>query len=442
MATQPQGDDASLRDPSGPPLFALSGNSCYFRSVAVAVERNDLRQPTHRMADGSQGSFRAWSWLRSLCLVVVLMSVAILLLAAVHVTGLASDMRLAIFRFRDTQAAEPGAESVPGLGAQIREKLERYFTEHQSEIPITSKEIVVEILDQKGLDEMGIIDASFLAKLGDIKSFTHFWAGSYTIRGSTIDVEAQLWSLETAEMVLGAHGGLPRFVPEWHNAVEELVCTVFQDMYFQLTDEVLSIRCPRTFPGVGFDAAAQVGLALVRMGAVNNVIREAEEIRDVKMDEFTWIPEVSLRATYAFMPHLEFIASLKYIWGGRDAGASANVTLDISALSLLGGLAYAWEPPGEWGLRFEFDGQVGWSSGSLRKIDVEGELDCPARIVADGFGLDGSARISVEIMEGWSAELVFGVRGMRLPAPSSQVRDLDFGGFTFAVTLNGRLWGD
>jgi len=358
------------------------------------------------------------------------------------VTADAADMRIAVFPFRDTQAGALGVETVPGLGAQIREKLERYFREQLPDLPITSNEIVVEILNQKGLDAMGIVDASFLDDLGEIEAFTHIWAGSYTLRGMTIDVEAQLWSLTDAEVAETAHASLSHFVPEWHNAVEQLVCTLYKDIHYRMTGETLSVSCPRVFPGVGFDVAAQVGLASVRMGAVNNIIREAQQIHDVDMDEFTWIPEVSLRASYAFMPKLEAVASCKYAWGGQDAGASANVTLDVSALSVLGGVAYAWEPSEGGKLRFEFDGQIGWSSGSLRKIDVEGELDCPARIVADGFSLDGSARVSAEIAEGWSIELVVGMRGMRLPAPSAQVRDLDFGGVTIAITVNGRLWGN
>ena len=373
---------------------------------------------------------------------LVLLSLICALLATVPFAAVAEDMRIAVFAFRDTLSIDPAYETVPGLGVQIRDKLSRYFVERMPQVPLTSNEIVAAILDQHGLDQMGIIDAEYLAELGAIESFTHIWAGSYTLRGTTIDIEAQLWSLQEAEVVEVAHASLSRFIPEWFNAVELLVCSLFRDIHFRMTSESLSIPCPRVFPGVGFDVGAQIGLASVRMGAVNNVIREAQQLSGVNMDEFRWMPEATFRTTYAFMPYLEIVATAKYAWGSQDAGASANVTLDVNALSVLGGLGYVWEPQRDGSLRIEFDGQIGWSRGNLRKLDVEGVLACPARVVADGFSFDASARISVEILDGWSAELVVGLRGMRLPSPSAQVRDLDFGGITLALTLNGRLWGN
>jgi len=369
-------------------------------------------------------------------LIVLLLLAQISSLMLTGYSAESEEMRLAIFQFRDTQWHDPDEGS--GLGIRISDKLERYYHVHLPGIPITSKEVVEEILNQYGLDQLGIINADFLAELGDIESFTHFWSGSYARRGSSIDVEAQLWSLESASMVSVAHVELPWFDPNWYNAVEALVCNLFRDIYFRTVGEELDMKCPIIIPLFDLRGSAHAALTSVRMGAVNNVIREAKELYGITMNELRWAPELDVRAGFAPVPELEIVGDIKYIQATTSAGGSANVTLDVSSITFLIGLAYHWKPPPFPNVTVIAEGKAGWSAGNLRKRDQFGKLDCPARIITDGVAFETSVSLSMPLswMPDWSIQGVIGWRSMGLPATSGgKVRVLDFSGFSFGITL-------
>jgi len=376
------------------------------------------------------------------CLIILLLLTQLISLAFTSYAAGNEEMRLAIFQFRDTQCADP--HKAGDLGIAIRNKLERYYRDHLPDIPIKSKEVVTEILDQKGLDELGIINADFLAELGDIESFTHFWSGTYARRGLTIDVEAQLWSLESASMVSVAHVELPWFDPTWYNAVEALVCNLFRDIYFRTVGEELEKKCPIIIPLFELRGSAHAALASIRMGAVNNIIREAVELHGITMKELRWAPELDVRVGFALVPEFEILGDIKYMQATSNAGGSANVTLDVSSITFLTGLAYHWKPPPFPDVTMIVEAKAGWSTGNLEKRDQFGKLDCPARIATDGVAFEISVSLSMPLswMPAWSMQGVVGFRSMGLPATSGgKVRTLDFSGFNLGIALTCSFGG-
>lgn len=392
-------------------------------------------------------------------LIILFLVVLIVSLTPASYPAQSEEMRLAIVPFKDTRSSESGEETVPGLGTTIASNLTTLFVEHlqaSSGISIIDQEVVTMALNQAGMAEMGLIDADSAAKVGEILDANYVWYGGYSIWGANIMIQATLWTLRSA---LAKHGCVVRipespFIPDTE-FINALVCQLFYQMYAIIVGEEPSISCPEIsssglplpkviviqapFPMGNLCASARVGIGSARMGAVNNIIVDANEVHSITMEEIRWTYETDIRAGYTFIPGLEVIAGIKYLQANRNAGGSANVSLAVSSIAIMTGVAYHLRLAG---IELIVEGRAGWSSANLLKRDQSGYLDCPARIVGSGISFESSISASVPISPVWSIQGVLSYRGMDLPSTTITVPTLDFSGFSLGLSITATFGGE
>lgn len=398
--------------------------------------------------------------IRFLLLLIILLPLAqTISLTLTSYSAEKEGMRLAIVPFKDTRMQEGSEEAVPGLGATIASQLTALFVQHlppDSSISMIDQDVITMALDQAGMAEMGLIDADSAARVGEILDANYVWYGDYSVWGANIMIQATLWTLPSASAQHGYVVRIPesQFIPDTE-FINALVCQLFCQMYAIIVGEEPSISCPEIsssglplpkvivvqapFPTGNLRTSVRVGIGSVRMGAVNNVIVDANEVHSIAMDELRWAYEADIRAGYTFMPGIEVLGVIKYIGANRDAGGSANVSLTVSSIAIMTGVAYHLKLAG---IELIVEGRTGWNSANLLKRDQFGYLDCPARIAGNGISFESSISASVPINPVWSAQGVLSYRGMQLPSTTITIPTLDFSGFSLGVSITATFGGE
>jgi hypothetical protein len=369
------------------------------------------------------------------------------------------EMRLAIAPFKSTLGPEEQSESVAGLGATIAAKLTTLFVQKlraDSDVIIISGDVVSMAWDQAGLAQMGLVDSEHAAKLGEILQANFVWCGTYALTGQEITVEATLWSIQRGAAEPGFVAVVPRsaFVADLES-IDALSCALFSKMYELIEGERASITCPGVLPSgkllpkvivieapfpVGqVSATVRVGLTTVGMGIVNNIITTATELNpSLELDEIGWAYEADFRAGYGFAPGLDATAGVKLLQASRNAGGSANVSLEVSAVSALLGLSYHFRV-GD--VELAAEGRAGWASGQLYKNDQWGYLPCPAMAATGGMAFEAALTASLPLNPSWSLDVGISYKGMGLTGPFVEVPMLDFSGVGLRVAMSATLGG-
>lgn len=395
----------------------------------------------------------------NLLLVVLFLLACVFFSTLVNFSAEGEEMRLAIVPFEDTRIQEGGEETVPGLGTTIASQLTALFVQHLppgSGVSMIDQDVITMALDQAGMAEMGLIDADSAARVGEILDANYVWYGDYSVWGANIMIQATLWTLRSASARHGYVVRIPesQFIPDTE-FINALVCQLFCRMYVIIVGEEPSISCPEIspsglplpkviivqapFPTGNLCTSVRVGIGSVRMGAVNNIIVDANEVHSIVMNELRWAYEADIRAGYTFVPGLEVLGGIKYLGANRDAGGSANVSLTVSSIALMTGVAYHLRLAG---IEFILEGRAGWNSANLLKRDQFGYLDCPARIAGNGISFESSISASMAINPVWSVQGVLSYRGMELPSTTISIPTLDFSGLSLGVSITATFGGE
>ena len=369
----------------------------------------------------------------SLC-VHVLPIVLLLLLVLFNKTVALDINRLAVLPFADTQGKE---ESIPGLGDAIASRLTSLFVQYSPQVQVISQTALQEIFRQQGMSDIGLIDPSHVPQIGKVADADHFWTGTYTRTGYGISVDAVLWSVEEAAAVKSVHASLGWFFPSRPGHIDALVCQLFSKMYQEMFSAPISLNCPSPSLLGEIFGGISGGFGFVRMGALNNVIREANVVHNIQISEFSSMPNEGISIGYVVVPEMfAVIGNVGRMQGEANAGGSANISIDASAIILSGGVRWVLPKLWEGNSDLFIQGAVGWGSATMEKKDISGLLDCPARIVGNGITYAVSVGLSIPMGSSWGVECSASYALCQLPTTSIRVPTLDFSGVSLGVSFS------
>ena len=380
---------------------------------------------------------------KRIVLVIFLVLGAIAASAVIPCLGAADVSRLAVLPFQNADIAAEDPDSIAGLGTMLASRVTTLFTQECPGIRVVSQTVIEEVIRQQGMSDMGLLDPSRIPEIGDISDADHFWTGTYRRSGSSITVDAILWSVEEAAAVGAVDVQLRWFFPDRAGHVEALACEVFAEMYQEIYLLPPSIVCPAPSLLGELIASVRVGAGSVRMSSLNNVIRQANVQNGIRMAEVTWMPSVCGTVGYIVIPSL-FTASaeVEYLWASRHAGSSANISLHCSAVIPKASLEWEFAPPWETRAQLFVRAAIGWTNAKMEKRDVSGFLDCPARVLGSGLSYDLSAGVGFGLGESARVQIGGSYKACRVSTTSVRLPTLDFSGvsvqLSFALTFGGR----